>query len=1120
MDVRFRVLGGFEVLLDGRPVAIPAGKQRAVLAVLLATGGLVSRSRLIDELWNEDPPQQAVASLQMHVSRLRRTLGQGAARLRTEGTGYVLDFERDEVDGLVFETAVAAGRDLLAGGEAEAARARLGETLEAWSGDPYAGVEQTPAVAAAVARLTALRVEAEALRIDAELALGHHEAVLSDLQPLVRREPLNERFRGQLMLALYRSGRQADALEVYRDTRTLFVEQLGLEPSEDLQRLERAILQRDQALAAPPASGPRLEQVTARSRPRRRRGRWRLAGVVALAVAACAAAAVLLLLGGAGSGASTVSADSVSLLDASGHVTGEFALGSRPVGIALDEGRVWVATGDGHLIQADGPRVSEVTRLALDVDPSALAASGASVWVAEESGELDRVDASAQRVVQRVRVGNGPVAIAAGFGSVWVANAVDGTLMRVDAGTGAIVAAIPVGSQPAGVAVGDGAVWVTDAVANTLLRVDPGTDKVDALIQVGGSPSALAVADGTAWAANTSDGTVSRVDLRSNVVTTTVPVCREPDALAVTGGRVWVACRGDQTLARIDARTNRIEARTQLEGSPELLATRGGQIAVATYVSPAAHRGGTLRLVGTTGGDPITPDPATWYAYIGWSLLATTNDGLVAYRHAGGTAGVQVVPDLARSLPLVADGGRTYTFQLRAGLRYSDGRPVRARDVLASIERLWKLGSPVTQYPDLRLGLVGENNCVRRPAHCDLSAGITTDAPSGTVTFHLLRPIPSFLRVLALPFYDVLPAGTPAFKQTPLPATGPYQFSGYVPGKRLELVRNRTFRVWSADAQPDGYPDRIEWTITKDDRRALRDVLSGRADYLVTGVPTAALATLAARDAAQVRANDEPWVRYLFLNTRVPPFDNASVRRALNLAIDRRRVVDLAGGPLAARPTCQVLPPGFPGYEPSCPYTLDPTSAGTWTAPDQDAARALLRRTHMAGMRVVVLARSDSDWPGEVAVGRYLVRLLDDLGFRASLRLADSSHYYALVGNSRNRAQIGLAAWLPDVPDASNFFQPLLTCSSFQPHSSANANVAEFCNRSIDADIRRAQNLERSDPAAANQWWTVIDHRIGIAAPWVPLYTERWTDLVSRRVGNFEFNPALGGLLLDQAWVR
>ncbi len=269
------------------------------------------------------------------------------------------------------------------------------------------------------------------------------------------------------------------------------------------------------------------------------------------------------------------------------------------------------------------------------------------------------------------------------------------------------------------------------------------------------------------------------------------------DALTTLSGAVWVGGEGSDALWRIDARDGRLDRPVRLGGSVVALDHVGSQVVVTVVRGLSSHRGGTL--IAAEGGfdgsyhGPVRLDPATWFDSDGWVLLGATNDGLVTVRRAGGVVGSLIVPDLARSLPLVDTAETTYTFVLRPGLRYSSGRPVLASDVRASIERVWRIrrlatpkepkgGSLLTDNPDLRLGLVGEEQCAARPRQCDLRDAIVTDDRSGTVTFHLARRNPSFLRLLTTQFYDVLPAATPARDQRVVPATGPYRIAAYCPG--------------------------------------------------------------------------------------------------------------------------------------------------------------------------------------------------------------------------------------------------------------------------------------------------------------------------------------------------
>jgi predicted ATPase/DNA-binding SARP family transcriptional activator len=244
-----------EAVVDGRLAALGAPKQRALLAALaLQPDGIVSRETLIDALWGERPPASAVQSLQVYVHGLRRALG--AHSLETRGTGYRLAAEPEQIDLRRFERLVAAARRELAAGTNGRAADHAAAALRLWRGSPLGDIAAEPIAAREAGRLDALRLDAVELRNDAELALGEHERLLPELERLVAEEPYRERFREQQLLALYRSGRQKDALDAYRQARATLVEELGVEPGPQLQELERRILRQDPSLQAPERAGP------------------------------------------------------------------------------------------------------------------------------------------------------------------------------------------------------------------------------------------------------------------------------------------------------------------------------------------------------------------------------------------------------------------------------------------------------------------------------------------------------------------------------------------------------------------------------------------------------------------------------------------------------------------------------------------------------------------------------------------------------------------------------------------------------------------------------------------------------------------------------------------------
>jgi predicted ATPase/DNA-binding SARP family transcriptional activator len=230
-------------------------KQRALLALLLLRRGeLVPTSVLVDELWGERPPATAVKTVQVYVAELRKLLGKEL--IETRPGGYLLRTDSDTIDADRFEELIAGGRDLLAAGETSAVRERLSEALALWRGPPLGEFQYETFARDEIRRLEELRLVALELRLESELALGRHAEAVPELEALIREHPLRENLQRLLMLALYRSGRQADALAAYREARTALLDELGLDPSGSLQQLETAILRHDPALdlAAPPSS--------------------------------------------------------------------------------------------------------------------------------------------------------------------------------------------------------------------------------------------------------------------------------------------------------------------------------------------------------------------------------------------------------------------------------------------------------------------------------------------------------------------------------------------------------------------------------------------------------------------------------------------------------------------------------------------------------------------------------------------------------------------------------------------------------------------------------------------------------------------------------------------------
>jgi DNA-binding SARP family transcriptional activator/DNA-binding beta-propeller fold protein YncE len=640
---------------------------------------LVSVDRLIEGLWGNEPPASAPKMIQLYVSQLRRLLVGEDAEIVTRGRGYELRVAEDAVDAVRFERLVAhAG----ANGGTRDGMAR--EALGLWKGPALADVADEPFAPAEIRRLDELRVRASELAIDLDLAEGRHAEVLADLERLVGQHPLRESLHARRMLALYRSGRQADALEVFSGARRRLVDELGVEPGAPLRELHERMLRQDPTLLPQPGAAAQQRLATPADRGERpvsrrlaRRRRLLLAG----AAVALLLAAGLYALGQMTSreGLARIDAGAVGVIDTrTGDIVAQYGLG-RQLGTTLAGGGwVWVSSQDQGTLSRLRWGDDRVEVLNLGRGPGALAFGARALWVAdEERGDILRVDPHSGRVLQRISaVGNGLRAIAVGDGSVWAATALDNTIVRLNAETGQVTTRIAVGGHPVALAVGAGAVWAAAEDDGAVVRVDPeSNDSVDS-IAVGDGPSAITVAFGTVWVANRQDGTVSRIDPTRDRVVATLSAGREPVALAAANHGLWIA-DANGAVRRLDPRTGTITTTVPTGASPAGLAAVGGRVWASAVAPAAAHRGGTLRW--GQGFDDTNMDPAG--AYVASYRRPLVYEGLLAFRRAPGAAGARVVGALAIDVPKATQAGRRYVFRLRRGLRYSDGTPVQADDL-------------------------------------------------------------------------------------------------------------------------------------------------------------------------------------------------------------------------------------------------------------------------------------------------------------------------------------------------------------------------------------------------------------------------------------------------------
>jgi YVTN family beta-propeller protein len=599
--LEFRILGQVEVRDGQRVLELHGRRERELLAYfVLHANELVATDRLIDELWGTTPPTTVLAALHVYVSRLRKLLGQNGTTLITKKPGYLLEIDPEQIDLQRFEQLLADGRRTRMQGDPAGAAQILREALSLWHGPPLADLSEVDWARREIDRLEALRLGAVEERVEAELELGGHADLVPELEALVAKHPLRERLRGQLILALYRCGRHGEALQTYAEARRALAQELGLEPSAALRRLEQAILVQDPWLELPDTAQLDLSA----ARPQRRFTRRRVAGLGIAALLIAAGAAALLAYGGnAPKAAVSVAPNSVAVIDgATNKVVADVPLHARPGGIAAGPQAVWVTDfDDGTLVRVDPARARITHIIGVGPKPVVVAAGAGRVWIAN-SERLVAVDPRYDHVVaetplaQKIRgfsqadLGYGhSAAVATGGAGIWDAHTVS-ALSKIDPATGAVLSSTALEDAPTSVAVGMDTVWVTASATSRLIGIDAATGSVSSSIEVpdmsptseppnGGTGVALGY--GSVWVPTYSG--VRRIDQITGGTTATIPTGAGAAGVAVGGGSVWIANYLAGTVSRIDPVTDRVVATIRIGNNPSALAFGHGRVWVTVY---------------------------------------------------------------------------------------------------------------------------------------------------------------------------------------------------------------------------------------------------------------------------------------------------------------------------------------------------------------------------------------------------------------------------------------------------------------------------------------------------------------------------------------------------------
>jgi peptide/nickel transport system substrate-binding protein len=502
--------------------------------------------------------------------------------------------------------------------------------------------------------------------------------------------------------------------------------------------------------------------------------------------------------------------------------------------------------------------------------------------------------------------------------------------------------------------------------------------------------------------------------------------------------------------------------------------------------------GGTLK--GSYASFPDYLDPQLSYTVEGWTAMYDTYIPLLTYAHENGEAGSELVPGLAQSLPKISPDGKTYTLQLRKGLKYSDGKPVRASDFAYALERTLALNSGGSPF---YFDIVGAEEFQQTKSGG--ISGLETDDKTGRIVIHLVKPRGTFSNELALLFVAPVPPSTPIKNQTasPPPATGPYEIVKSEPGRAWSYERNPQWAKNNAGLIPeipDGHVDKIEITVVRNDSTEVNEVEQGRSNWMQTTIPADRYAAVKSKyEGTQFRVEQTISNYFFWMNTTRPPFDDLKVRQAVNHAVSGEALERIYAGSLKANQ--QILPPGIPGYKKLNLYPYNLAKAKKMVAEANPSDREITVWT-------------DNESPNNEA-GAYYQGQLEELGFDVTLKEINADNYFTLIGNqSTPNLDTGWADWFQDYPHPNDFFQPLLAGESIQPVN--NGNFAEIDVPSLNAKISKLAEEPLGPEQEAE--YAELDREYMEQAPWAPYGERTVSTFVSSDIDLEEviFNPTFG----------
>ncbi len=506
----------------------------------------------------------------------------------------------------------------------------------------------------------------------------------------------------------------------------------------------------------------------------------------------------------------------------------------------------------------------------------------------------------------------------------------------------------------------------------------------------------------------------------------------------------------------------------------------------------SAASGGEITISQTS--QPDFLDPALSYTVNGWEPMWNVYTPLLTYAHETGTPGAELIPGLAEDLPDVSADGKTYTFQLRDGLKFSDGSPVVASDFEHTMKRVINLESGGSPF---YLGIVGaEEYLANNDPEADIP-GIETNDKTGEITVELAAPDATFSNVVAMNFGGIVPGDTPFenMTKTPPPGVGPYKITESIPNRQFVMERVKGFADLGIPDIPTGHVDKITTLIIKNQTAQAQDVLNNELDYMQDPPPADFKPTVVER-VGENGSEEQRYSEYVtsstyffFMNQRVAPFDDPKVREAVNIGIDKPALARLFAGELA--PGCSFLPPGMPGYDEAldvsdCPWG-DPNSAG-----DVETAKAMIEEAGAAGEKVVVYGNNDD--PTDKITEAYAEQL-NELGFDAEPTILDGGVYFQTIGNAKTEAQTGFTNWFQDFPHPYNFFF-LVDGDTIQPTNNQNYGNVD------DPEITKTidELLLEPDLVAATPDWEDLNRYLVESGQVMPYGHRKLATFVSERM--------------------